>query len=155
MTWRLPPALTSAANRAAQSLDIRVGQVDVGHAQKRCDCLLRGVTEIGANDVGENIFACRLCRLGRIVYVAGPVLTVRDELLLAQDPKNRSNSGIGWRVREIAHDLGDGGARAAVEDVHHLALASGKGSGCRFGFRHQRGSHGNRLNGSRTPGPYW
>ena len=102
MAWLLSPALTSASNRAAQPLDVCVAEVDVGHAEKGRDGLLGRITEIGAHYVRENILACRLRRLGRIVYVARAGFAVRDELFLAQDAKNGSNRVMSSRTSPIS-----------------------------------------------------
>ena len=76
-------ALTSAANGAAQPLDIRVAQVDVGHAEQRRDRLFRRVAEIVRTTCART--SSRAVSVGLpIVYVSRPVFAVRDELLLAQ-----------------------------------------------------------------------
>src|ERR671921_640440 len=69
----LSPVLTRLADRSAQSLDLAVGHVDVGHAEECRHGLLRRSGEVGLNDVGEHILTRDLGGLRRIVHVARSV----------------------------------------------------------------------------------
>src|SRR5437773_10947595 len=106
----LSPALPRAANGVAQPLDLGVAEIDIGHAKERCDRLLGVVTEIGTDDVRENVFTRRLGRLGRIVYVARTVLSMLDQLLFAEDAEYGAHGGVGWRIGKVSHDLRHGSA---------------------------------------------
>src|SRR5450759_1488032 len=72
----LSPALPRAANAVAEPLDLGLAEIDVRHPEECRDGLFRGVAEVGADDVREDVFARGLGRLGWIVYVARPILSV-------------------------------------------------------------------------------
>src|SRR5207244_5061113 len=107
-------------------------------------------TEVSPDYVRQNIVARRLRRLGRIVDVAGTVLAVLDQILLAQNAEHRSHRRIrGW-IGKVGHYLGDCRAGTAVEDVHNLSLSTRECGWCFVWFvRHQRSSHW-FARGSRT-----
>src|SRR3954466_10425525 len=126
----LSPALASATDAVAQSLYFGFAEIDVRHPQQRGDGLLRRVAKVGTDNVSENIFARGLGRLGWIVYVARTILSVLDELLLAQNSQNRPHRRVRWRIREIGHYLGHCGSRPPVENVHNLRLPTRERGGC-------------------------
>src|SRR4051812_24630572 len=145
---RLSPALARATDAVAKALDVGLAQIDIRHAEQRCYGLFGVVAEIGADDVSEHVLARGLRRLGRIVYVARPVLTVLDQLLLPEYAEHRPDRRIRRRIGKVRHDLGDSRASAAVKDVHHLPLAAGERGrlGGRIAFvGHHGSSHGVRL----------
>ena len=60
------------------------------------------------------------------VHVPRTVFLILDELLFAEDPEDGSDRRIGRRVRELSHDLGDGGLASTVQDLHDLPFTSGE-----------------------------
>jgi hypothetical protein len=80
--------LPSAADGVAEALDVGFAEVDIRHPEKRGHRLLGRIAEVGSDHVREYIFARALGRLGRIVYVAGTILTVLDQRFLAEYAKH-------------------------------------------------------------------
>src|SRR5215204_820376 len=122
----LPPAQPRAADLIAERVYLTVADVGIRHPEKRGDGLFGGSAEVGANDVLERVVAGFLGGCGGEIDVARSVFLVLDQLLLAQDPEDRADGRVRGRIREVFHDLGDGGLPSAVQDLHNLPFASGE-----------------------------
>src|SRR5687768_8442889 len=125
----LSPALAGAADCLAETVHFSVVEIDVRHPEQGGHRLLGRIAEISLHDVSQHIISGALGRLGRIVNVARTIFLMAYQALFPKNTEHRSNSGVGGRVGEIAHDLGDGCAVALVKDVHDLALAAAQGIG--------------------------
>jgi hypothetical protein len=124
--------LPSAIDGLPEAVDVLVVHFDIGHPEESGDRLFGRAGEVRANHVSERVVAGRFGGDRREVDVARPVLLVAYESTLIEDSEDGADGRIGGRIGEIAHDLGDGGFAATVEDVHHLPFAAGEGGGGRL-----------------------
>ena len=115
-----------ATDPIAELVDFGVAQIGVRHSEQRRDSLLGRPAEIRPDDVLERIVARYFGRRGGRVHVPRSVFLVLDQLLLAKNPKDRSDRRVRRRVGKLRHDLGHGRLAAPVKDLHDLAFPPGE-----------------------------